>query len=363
EILKDFHRVYFPERAADARVTIITDQAGRTLIIRSLALQWTTGDNMKTLELEIAWFVNNVFPFTEAQMRGNARGPHFFSILGHDRQNKLLGDEGAWSRRNAAPIAHLFREGSMMRRIDAAAGVFMHERFPLIVKRIQNATPKIQAMFGDDVYPRYGRRQGDKEGVFYNFCINAPRPFENIPRVHCYPHVDHMNLAICVCLIFIYGNFNHRERCWLVIWEAGLIVELPPGVFMAYPSSLFYHWNVDVCDLDKAQFVTTTDGRPPNQEQQNFEPLSEEEQAWNRADGRGSMVWFNQATLFQSAELGVSTIKKAKKRGLDTHSDAQTLITKGLFPKAPVDNLHSQELVDGEDVVDMELDSGSEVGG
>ena len=169
-----------------------------------------------------------------------------------------------------------------------------------------------------------------------------------------------------------------------MIWEAGLIVELPPGVFMAYPSSLFYHWNVDVCgkpsdlpsffcrglqtnarftDLDKAQFVTTTDGRPPNQEQQNFEPLSEEEQAWNRADGRGSLVWFNQATLFQSAELGVSTIKKAKKCGLDTHSDAQTLITKGLFPKAPVDNLHSQELVDGEDVVDMELDSGSEVGG
>ena len=28
--------------------------------------------------------------FSDKQMRGNARGPHFFSILGHDRNNKKV---------------------------------------------------------------------------------------------------------------------------------------------------------------------------------------------------------------------------------------------------------------------------------
>lgn len=40
--------------------------------------------------------------------------------------------------------------------------------------------------------------------------------------------------------------FNHRQKAWLVIWEAAIIIEIPPGVFVAYPSSLFYHFNFDV---------------------------------------------------------------------------------------------------------------------
>lgn len=42
------------------------------------------------------------------------------------------------------------------------------------------------------------------------------------------------------------GNFDHRRKAWLVIWEAGVIIEIPAGVFIAYPSSLFYHFNWDI---------------------------------------------------------------------------------------------------------------------
>lgn len=41
-------------------------------------------------------------------------------------------------------------------------------------------------------------------------------------------------------------NFNHGQRSWLVIWEAGVVVELPPWVLCIYPSSLFYHFNIDI---------------------------------------------------------------------------------------------------------------------
>ena len=45
----------------------------------------------------------------------------------------------------------------------------------------------------------------------------------------------------------IIGTFNSKERSWLVIWEAGVVIEMPAGVFVMYPSSLFYHFNVDMC--------------------------------------------------------------------------------------------------------------------
>lgn len=43
------------------------------------------------------------------------------------------------------------------------------------------------------------------------------------------------------------GEFTHKERSWLVIWEAGVIIEAPPGCFLMYPSALFIHFNVDIC--------------------------------------------------------------------------------------------------------------------
>ncbi|EEB90843.1 hypothetical protein MPER_10898 [Moniliophthora perniciosa FA553] len=40
---------------------------------------------------------------------------------------------------------------------------------------------------------------------------------------------------------------------------------------------------------------------------------------WEKAQGRGSIVWFNQASLFQTSELGYDTIEEAEAHGKDTH--------------------------------------------
>ena len=42
------------------------------------------------------------------------------------------------------------------------------------------------------------------------------------------------------------GDFDWKEKAWLVLWEAKLIIQLPIGVFFFYPSALFIHFNINI---------------------------------------------------------------------------------------------------------------------
>lgn len=162
----------------------------------------------------------------------------------------------------------------------------------------------------------------------------------------------HQNYPVPLLISFS-GHFDHREKCWLVIWEAGIALELPPGVFVFYPSSLFLHFNIDlsrrycpilalhpspwlVIDLP---IVTTLNGEKPSK--QNSKPLyycgcnsHEGSQAWAEADGRGSMVWFNQASMFQTSETGFNTLKEAREAGAKDKCDTLSwLDDRNLFPR------------------------------
>jgi hypothetical protein len=126
-----------------------------------------------------------------------------------------------------------------------------------------------------------------------------------------------------------------------VTWEAGIIVELPPGIFFYYLSSIFFHCNIYhkgklllygslnhtlinlITDFD---IVTTIDRSLPTQE--NSTPLPVNEKAWSREETQESIVWFNQASMFQTSELNISTIAEAKKVGIDTDLDIQEMMMK-----------------------------------
>jgi hypothetical protein len=103
--------------------------------------------------------------------------------------------------------------------------------------------------------------------LFYNLCINVafPTADKTTPSIKCLPHADSRN-GISVCVLFIYllpgcrlffylnlafaeakaDEFNDDKKVWLVVWELGVIVQLPPWVYCAYPSSLLYHFNIDI---------------------------------------------------------------------------------------------------------------------
>lgn len=104
-------------------------------------------------------------------------------------------------------------------------------------------------------------------GLFWNFCLNGYFPGQG--RVHCKPHADSKNpVGVCALMAYVLpgckylislmldiitqliafctDNFDHGQKSWLVIWEAGVVIELPPWVLCIYPSSLFYHFNIDI---------------------------------------------------------------------------------------------------------------------
>lgn len=133
---------------------------------------------------------------------------------------------------------------------------FMEDHFPNVVARFKKVA--------DYIWKEYGKRP--KFGYFYCLCLNIPVPDEQW-RVLLRPHLDFKN-PIAICVVYVYckancgclsarsppiltlvlasGMFNSKERTWLVIWELGVVIELPAGVFALFPSSLLHHFNIDV---------------------------------------------------------------------------------------------------------------------
>ncbi|KAF5322157.1 hypothetical protein D9619_002095 [Psilocybe cf. subviscida] len=156
-----------------------------------------------------------------------------------------------------------------------------------------------------------GNRWGIKPmfGVFYNLCINGIFPHQK--RIHCEPHLDFKNI-VGVCALLVYQDprtpFNHRLRSWVVLWEAGVAIELPPWVVLIYPSSLLHHYNVDVLDF---KFVTVDGTEWPTPE--NSTPIVDTD-----GRGRGTFVYFNQSSMYQSAETDSDTLADATRAQKET---------------------------------------------
>lgn len=191
---------------------------------------------------------------------------------------------------------------------------------------------------------------------------------EGICDVFCDPHTDAKNAAVLVCAVLVYyygncklltvlytvvspdiaaGETTADERIWLVFYEARLIMQVPAGVFVLYPSALFLHFNVHIEGESLGRYiflflmvadvlVYTKDGSPPTRE--NAIPLRESN---TENGGRGSMVWFTQASMLVSAELPTDSIKQAnnlnkqQKSGeplIPTTFNAVKALEDGFFP-------------------------------
>lgn len=66
-------------------------------------------------------------------------------------------------------------------------------------------------------------------------------------------------------------------------------------------------YSISLCNLD-IKFVTTDGEDLPTPE--NSKPIQDGDD-----DGRGSVVWFNMATMLQSSESGADTLKEVRERG------------------------------------------------
>ncbi|KAK7047835.1 hypothetical protein VNI00_006163 [Paramarasmius palmivorus] len=288
----------------EGKETLVADAKRRAVIFRSVVTDNVRGSMPKICE-EARRFIAATTAPTDAERARNLRGVQWFSIAGYDRNNKPIPKISRWHASQKATVDRFFKNGSLFDQLTRIGCSLLRKHFPGIHQRFSDCSE----------WMRKHHRLQAPYGVFFNFCLNGVSV--DTDRVHCEPHVDFKNVALGVCMIFVYGHFNHKERSWLVIWEAGIVLELPPGVFLLYPSSLFLHFNVD-----RRNFVVTEGDHPTPS---NTHPLcncgdwdASHDEKWNNAVGRGSMVWFNQATMFQTSELGYPTVKAAKAAGVDT---------------------------------------------
>ncbi|TFK58970.1 hypothetical protein BDN72DRAFT_906257 [Pluteus cervinus] len=227
-----------------------------------------------------------------------SRGPHEPVIIGHDRP---------YDKAPALSKYHRLRLDKLKAYIESEPMQAICKWLRGVLERLFKGVLERYDRNADWHFQRYGiKRMFDP---FWNFCFNACYPGQD--RVHCRPHTDHKNIVgVCVVIPYLLpgSTFDYKRRSWLVIWEAGVIIEMPPWTAVIYPSSLFFHFNIDIHDI---QFIDTYQGSLP--EKKDAEP--------GDVKGRGSMVFFNQASMFQSSELDFDTVAAAKLAGHEGKSD------------------------------------------
>ncbi|TFK61538.1 hypothetical protein BDN72DRAFT_904019 [Pluteus cervinus] len=228
------------------------------------------------------------------------RGRHAPVIVGHQRPYTEEVMLTMHHRTHAVTVNAYIRSDAFLRIVNWVCCIVMYA-FPAVAA-CYLACAEYWAARG--ITPHFG--------LFWCYCWNAC--YKNQPRIHCQPHMDSKNV-VGVCVVVVYEKpgykFDHETRSWLVIWDAGIIVEMPPWTAAVYPSSLFLHFNIDLQDI---KVLTLPGGDIPTVAQRaHFEERNME--------GRGSIVFFNQANMFHYPELGFPSVSKAAAAGAPSKRD------------------------------------------
>jgi hypothetical protein len=120
----------------------------------------------------------------------------------------------------------------------------------------------------------------------------------NVGQQSCCPiHVDGCNLAGGICLVSPYGTYSWKKGGHLVLHELKLVLALPPGSFVLFPSALISHENVPIGQKESRRAFTAFSPANLFQWVENgFEPvpiLPHDEKI-----KRGREEWFRQKKRF-----------------------------------------------------------------
>ncbi|KAF8891504.1 hypothetical protein CPB84DRAFT_1848987 [Gymnopilus junonius] len=275
---------------------LLIDRELRTFGYRTTQFDWIK-DNADALHSAIESVLRPHLdnPKLAAEHANGSRGPHFPCVIGHHQQYTKAPTLTQFHIQNVDAVKK-FCESPIIQRLSQLVSRLIITIFPGVALRaIKSALWHKER---NDIKPLFG--------LYWNFCINGM--FSGQKRIFTSPHADAKNIiGICAIVVYVIPGkaFNHQKKAWLVLWEAGVVVELPPWVVFLYPSSLLYHFNIDVEDI---RFVLT-DGEKPTPE--NSTPLGGEGD-----EGRGSLVFFNQASMYHGSEMGFNTLTEARNAGM-----------------------------------------------
>ncbi|KAJ7033305.1 hypothetical protein C8F04DRAFT_909894, partial [Mycena alexandri] len=308
--LESFYPLPYIMPKVRERPTFIVDKNGLIFFYRSVRAMWLQ-DRIDEIEDAQRILVGDDLhdPDVRKEFTDGVRGSHMAIIFGHQRQSWMKPYLTAWGR------DHQDRVNKFM------ALPIVQDIIQWVCHIVRMVWPGLAARFEEDAKWHWdNHRIKPMFGLFWNFCWNAA--FHDQAGIHTGPHIDWKNqLGCCLLLTYILRKgvlFNHKIRTWLVLWEADMVAELPPWTLTGYPSSLFYHFNVDVHRLQVVWTSKNTERPTP----ENSHPVVAGDDT-----GRGSMVFFNQSTMRVGPVTGHDTLKLAASVGdpttIDPHASLQ----------------------------------------
>ncbi|KAK7054537.1 hypothetical protein VNI00_003735 [Paramarasmius palmivorus] len=101
----------------------------------------------------------------------------------------------------------------------------LHALYTRVIRKLTEQNPSLQPNFPD--------------------CCFAATTF-NYDRAHTLRHIDSLNLFCGLCAVMALGDFDYTRGGHLVLWDLGLIIEVPPGCTVFFPSALIEHSNIPI---------------------------------------------------------------------------------------------------------------------
>lgn len=129
----------------------------------------------------------------------------------------------------------------------------------------------------------------------------------------CEIHVDGCNLAGGVCMVAPFGQFDHTKGGHLILHELRLVLSLPSGSKIFFPSGLISHQNIPIAEHESRRAFTAFSPSAMFQWiDSGFKPVPDipAQIRWEL----GEREWKAQKARFQHYFSYVSSIFKSTKR-------------------------------------------------
>jgi hypothetical protein len=149
--------------------------------------------------------------------------------------------------------------------------------------------------------------------VLEDICALVPdckRPLGDLPffavtlnvgeQSVCDIHVDGSNLAGGLCLASPFGSFDHKRGGHLILHELNLVLSLPSGSFVLFPSGLISHENIPIHPHEDRRVFTAFSPASAFQWKENgFLLVNETEKVTAKVSKeRGASQWARQKERF-----------------------------------------------------------------
>ncbi|KAH9911227.1 uncharacterized protein BXZ73DRAFT_93461 [Epithele typhae] len=137
----------------------------------------------------------------------------------------------------------------------------------VVLHRLSGNAGRVFQTFAPDLHGHYCSMLHDLHKV----KPDLPHPWKASPfsaatlnvgrQTITYRHRDFQNLAYGWCSLYAFGKFDHKRGGHLILWDLGVIVEIPPGCLALVPSAVLEHSNTTIGkDETRYSFTEFTSG-------------------------------------------------------------------------------------------------------